>query len=56
MKKSNHSLEHEEKYIEFLKKKLASENWKSQATPEEIELTKKKFDKAKFKLKMMKLN
>lgn len=45
---------HEEEYVAFLKKRLDSENFKANATPEELADTKKKYDKAKFKLKMMK--
>ena len=40
-------------YYEFLKKRLASENFKKSVTPEEYEKTKKKFEKEKFKLKML---
>lgn len=46
-------LEKEKDYVEFLKKRLDSNNYKNSVTPEEYELTKKKYDKAKFKLKMM---
>lgn len=48
-------IQHEEEYVEFLKKRLTSDNFKANATPEEIELTKKKYDKAKFKLKILKM-
>ncbi len=51
---TNKAIEHETNYVAFLKKRLESENFKANATPEEIELTKKKYDKAKFKLKMLK--
>lgn len=47
-------IEQEEKYVEFLKKRLDSENFKENVTKEEYELTKKKYDKAKFRLKMLK--
>jgi hypothetical protein len=40
-------------YVEFLKKRLDSEHYKANVSKEEYELTKKKYDKAKFKLKMM---
>ena len=45
---------HEEEYVAFLKKRLESDNFKANVTKEEYELTKKKFDKAKFKLKVLK--
>lgn len=47
-------LEHEERYVEFLKKRLNSEHFKQSVSPEEIEATKKKYDKAKLKLNMIK--
>lgn len=48
------ALEHEEKYIEFLSKRLQSKNFKANVSNEEYEKTKRKYDKAKLKLKMMK--
>lgn len=53
MKKKQNSFEHEEKYVEFLKKRLASDNFKANVSKEEYEKTKQKYDKAKLKLKMM---
>ncbi len=47
-------IQHEENYVAFLKKRLESENFKANATADEIEKTKNKYDKAKFKLKMLK--
>jgi len=47
-------IKHEEEYLTFLKKRLDSESFKANATPEEIKKTKAKYDKAKFKLKMLK--
>lgn len=46
-------IEHEQNYVAFLQKQLESENYKANVTPEEYEKTKFKYDKAKFKLKMM---
>ena len=46
-------LELEEEYVEFLRKRLASENYKSNVTPEEYEKTKKKYERAKLKLKFL---
>ena len=54
-KKSKYDpIEHEEKYVAFLKKKLQSENFKQNVSKEEYEKTKKKYDKAKLKLKFLK--
>lgn len=52
--KRKNDIEHEEKYVEFLRKRLNSENFLQNSTKEEIESTKYKYDKAKFKLKMLK--
>jgi hypothetical protein len=46
-------VEHEQKYIAFLKRALDSENYKSFASPEEYIKTKSKYDKAKFRLKTL---
>ncbi len=54
MKKQKDSFEHEEKYVAFLKKRLASNNFKTHVSEEEFEKTKQKYDKAKLKLKMIK--
>jgi hypothetical protein len=48
-------LEHEEQYVAFLKKRLESDNFKTTATPEELALTKQNYEKAKFKLKMLRM-
>jgi len=40
-------------YIEFLKKRLASKNYKANTTKEEYDKTKAKYDKAKLILKFM---
>lgn len=47
-------VEQEEKYVEFLKTRLNSENYKTNTTSEEYKNTKKKYDKAKLKLKFLK--
>ncbi len=49
-------IEQEEGYIAFLEKRLASENYKANATPEEVEETKEKLKKAKLKLRFMQPN
>lgn len=43
-----------ENYIEFLKKKLNSENYKNNVSKEEYDKEKAKYDKAKLKLKFLK--
>ena len=45
----------EENYVEFLRKRLQSTNYKSSVTKEEYEKTKSKYDKAKLKLKFLKM-
>lgn len=47
-------IKQEEDYVSFLKKRLDSENYKNSVTKEEYEKTKKKYDKAKLILKMLK--
>lgn len=46
-------IDQEKQYVEFLKKRLESENYKQKSSDEEYQKTKDKYDKAKFKLKMM---
>jgi len=54
MKKQKLSkVEHEQQYVAFLKKRLESENYKANVTPEEYAATKEKYDRAKFKLKVL---
>ena len=43
-----------EQYIAFLRKRLDSKNYKANVTEEEYEQTKMKYDKAKFRLRIMK--
>jgi len=47
-------IKNEEDYVSFLKKRLDSDNFKNNVTEEEYALTKKKYDKAKFKLRVLK--
>jgi hypothetical protein len=47
-------IEQEEKYVEFLRVRLASENYKANVSKEEYDKTKEKYDRAKFRLKIMK--
>ena len=44
---------HEEQYVAFLRKRLESANFKANVSPEEYAKTKEKYEKAKFRLKMM---
>ena len=52
-KQKKSDLQQTEEYVEFLKKALASDNFK-QNDPERYVETKKKYDKAKLKLKFLK--
>lgn len=45
--------EHED-YLAFLKKRLESENYKANVSPEEYAKTKRKYDNAKLKAKLLK--
>lgn len=49
-------IEHEEQYVAFLKKRLDSENYKKNVSKEEYAETKAKYDKAKFRLKVLREN
>ena len=53
-KNKDKQIEREEEYVEFLKNRLESTNYKTNVSKEEYELTKKKYDKAKFKLRVLK--
>jgi len=44
----------EEDYIAFLRKRLDSDNFKTSVSKEEYDKTKRKYDKAKLKLKFIK--
>lgn len=46
-------LELQTDYVEFLRKRLASKNYRDNSTPEEYAKTKLKYDKAKFLLKTL---
>ena len=50
-KKKKFSIEEHKKYIEFLEKRLDSENYKSNVSKEEYNKTKEKYKKAKLILK-----
>ena len=44
---------HEKKYVQFLKTRIESENFKANVSEEEFNTTVAKYKKAKFKLKML---
>ncbi len=46
------TLKEEKDYLAFLKKRLDSENYKNNATKEEYEKTKAKYDKLKLRLRL----
>lgn len=46
----------EEEYVAFLKKRLDSVNYKNNVSAEEYSKTKDKYDRAKFKLKTLKMS
>lgn len=48
-------LDNHKKFVEFLKKRIQSENYKNSVTPEEYQKTLQKYDKAKLKMKFMML-
>lgn len=52
-KKKIDPVDETENYIEFLKKKLNSENYKNNVSKEEYNKEKAKYDKAKLKLKFL---
>lgn len=54
MKNSIDKIAHEERYVDFLRKKVQSKNYKNNVPKEEFDKTKLKYDKAKLKLRMLK--
>ena len=46
-------LQHEKEYVEFIKKRLASNHFIENSTPEEIEKTNQKLKKARLVLKIL---
>ena len=52
--KSKQRIKHEENYIKFLERRLASKNFQKNITPEEIENTKCKLKKARLVFRMLK--
>ena len=47
-------IKHEEEYVAFLKKRLDSQNFLNNSLPEFVEATRKKYDKAKLALRLLK--
>lgn len=46
-------LKHEKEYVEFLKKRINSENFKKNVSAEEFEKTKVKYEKAKLIVRLL---
>lgn len=53
MKSLKDRVQHEEKYITFLEKRLASQNFRQNVSSEEFDATREKLKKAKFILKTL---
>lgn len=53
-KNNKFDIKKEQEYLEFLKKRLDSNNYKSNVTNEEYEKTKDKYEKVKLRLKLLK--
>jgi uncharacterized protein YPO0396 len=53
-KNKQEEIEHEQKYLEFLKKALDSENYKKNVSADKYQQTKEKYNKVKFRLKILK--
>ena len=52
--KNKDRIKHEEEYVAFLEKRVASANYKNAASKEEYEETKEKLKKARMVLKLLK--
>ena len=48
-------IDREEQYVAFLRKRLDSDHYKASVSKDEYDKTKQKYDKAKFKLKMLRM-
>jgi len=53
MNSKQQRVKHEQDYIAFLEKRLASKNFKANSSPEEYEKTEKKLKKARLVFKML---
>lgn len=53
-KNKQQELKHEEDYVAFLEKRLASKNFVANVTTDEYNKTKEKLKKARFKLRTLK--
>ena len=53
-KNKKSTLQKEEEYVAFLKKRLDSKNYKNNVSMEKYEKTKEKYEKAKLKLRFLK--
>ena len=54
MAKQKFDIKKEEEYLEFLKKRLDSKNYKANVSEEEYSKTKAKYEKVKLVIKLMK--
>lgn len=52
-KQKKDPIKQEEEYVAFLKKRLESENYRRNVSEEEYQKTQVKYEKAKFKLKLL---
>lgn len=46
-------LAHEREFVAFMKKRVESKNFKANVAPEEFQKAKEKYDKAKFRLRIL---
>lgn len=53
-KNKKEEIEHEEKYVKFLRKRLDSEHYKNNVSDADYQETLSKYNKAKFRLKLLK--
>lgn len=53
-KSKKEELAHEIQYMEFLRKRLDSASFRANVTEEEYKKTKEKYDKVKFRIKILK--
>lgn len=53
MKKKPNIIAETKQYLEFLKKRLESKNYKANVSEEEYNKTKEKYNKAKLRLKLL---
>ena len=54
-KQKQDPIKHEEEYVAFLKKRLESKHFQESASPDEKAKTAAKYEKSKFKLRLLKM-